>query len=552
MAQPEFKEQPLNDDGSETKVVVSNETIATLEKEINDASVELQVKFAQKEGEMGEDFQTYDDFGNVIDTEGTTDPRITEEPTLDESGNLVDEDPGETIEDLDDTEIISAEEKRADENQVARDIERQEGILGKPQSKIKKESEAKAAEYAKVMDDLSKGTDAGRVLSKISGNGLAMIGTALAMIGSGLGAALQGKSGVPFLDMLNGVIDRDIESQRYNRELQLKRAGIIKKDLNELKEQEQTERTKEGLAYLQYYTATKNYIENKIRATVDPLTKKRLEDELDKVNNKLKKVYNGFTLEVTKTAILMDQKRQSNMAAQAKKFQAEKEDRDLRTITYKGGNFEITKGTSKVTIDKLKAEGASLNSSQQTISRLIAFNKQAAADPSLTTGIGKKSLQFIAQVETATELFKAQSRVELLGPGTVQQKEYERLGKIIPTGSDFFSWASKNQTKLQTLATGMDQAFKAKLSAFTNKKTQSWKAFDKTPQKKGLANTKSVGVTRIQKDSKNETLSVNEKGDRKTSKSGEMYFDGKKWVPYNPKIHGKKATKGFKGGQGLI
>ena len=410
--------------------------------------------------------------------------------------------------------------------------QKKEEIKNDPIFKAKSKAEKIAENYKKIVDDATKGIDSNRVLANIGNNGFAAIGMALAVMGSALGSALTGNKGNAAMDAINRIIDQDISEQKYNRELKLKKAGALRKDLDKALADEKKQKTLDGLKRYKYLAAVRSQVEMKMYATNDPKKKAEYKKALGLIEKQLTKVYGDFSTDVTKFVISEENKlsvaKSKSRVAEAKKV----EEINKRTINFNGRDVVLRVSASEKTINELQNKTNSNTKGNRIINELLTIDDQIKSGKYGSLGSAKFDRDLNARVKPLLAFLKSANRVELIGPGAISKGEWDILNEIAANPLDTQLWGSdKAKSALQSLKKTLNSNLQTEIEGWAEKGT--FQKFDSKEQKKGLKNTKSVGETRIITDG--DSLSVVKKGDRRSTINGEEIYNGVKWVPYNGK-----------------
>ena len=399
-----------------------------------------------------------------------------------------------------------------------------------PIAKAKSKAEKIAENYKKAVDEATKGIDSNRVLKNIGNNGFAAIGMALAIMGSALGGVLTGEGGNTALDAIDRIIDQDIADQKLDRDLKLKKAGTIKKDLDAALKDEQKQKTLDGLKKYKYLSAVRSQVEMKMYSTNDSKKKAAYKKQLDLIDKQLIKVYGDFTISVTQFVMKEDNRKAERAAKRNAAAKKEQEGIAKRTININGKDVIIKKSATPKKIAELQDKANSLNKSNKIVGQLLNIDKDIKAGK-YGSWAGKFDKNLKAAIGPKLAFLKASIRVEVLGPGTVNDSEREILDNLVANPYDIQLWGSdRAKSALKSLQRVINSGAEADFKGWAE--PGQYKDFKSTSQNKGLKNTKSVGTTRIVKDKDNKSLSVAKKNQRKTTADGEVIYDGYKWVKY--------------------
>ena len=352
----------------------------------------------------------------------------------------------------------------------------------------------------------TKGIDSNRVLRNLGNNGFAAIGMALAVIGSALGGALTGRGGNTAMDAINRIIDQDIADQRLDRELKLKKAGTIKKDLDAALKDEEKQKTLDGLKRYKYLSAVKSQVQMKMFATNDPKKKAAYKKQLDLIDKQLTKVYGDFTLEVTKFVITEENKKASANAKQNAAAKKEQDEIKKRTVIINGRPIVLQLGTSEKVINEVRTDVGTINAGNKAMDRLLEITELLNNDKLDFTDRAVK-----AEVATLVKQIQGINSKQLIGPGARSAPEWKILDGIVRNPTDWFSTYDGNKAALQTLRSTINNSFDQKVKAFAV--PGSFKKFKSKPQKSGRPPKK--GETRF----------------KPGSKGKKEKWDGTKWVP---------------------
>ena len=398
-----------------------------------------------------------------------------------------------------------------------------------PVAKAKTKAEKISANYKKAVDESTKGIDSNRVLTALGNNGFAAIGMALAVMGSALGSALTGSKGNAAMDAINRIIDQDIADQKFNRNLKLKKAGALRKDLDKALSDEQKQKTLDGLKRYKYLSAVRSQVEMKMFSTNDPKKKAAFKKQLGIIDKQLSKIYGDFTIDVTKFVISEENKVSATKAKTRAAAVKKAEEIKKRTILVNGREIVIKTSATPKKIVELQDKAASVNKSNKIIGQLLNFDKDLKAGK-YGKWTGKWDKELGAKIAPLQRFLAASIRPEVLGPGVVDKTERAILEKMAANPQDLQLWNSKEaRTALLALKKVVNESAQEDFRAWAEPGT--FKDFKSKKQKKGLKDTTSVGETRISK--KDDSLTVAKNGQRRTTKNGEEVYNGFKWVPYN-------------------
>lgn len=308
--------------------------------------------------------------------------------------------------------------------------------------------ENKAKEAAKLQADIDNDVkelgqtkiDPGRFWANKTTGEKIIAGLALAL--SGFAQGYMGKSGPdPVMTMLQKSINDDIMSQKADY---AKRREVIGEKRN---------------AYATFMDKYKN--EAAALSASKAAALERLKNEVAVMAARKSGTEAAINAEKMIGELEIQQQAANQKTALELMKQQSKRSDEMREYEVPGYGF----ARSKKEAEDLRTQMGNLDFSTNTIDDMIGKIDQFGTSDYLTPTQLKKDLQ------TAAKILRGQSRLMLLGPGTVTEEEYKRLVDTIPIGDDFTdvsrTSAKRTLKSVKKLLTDIaDYQLRAKVSGY--------------------------------------------------------------------------------------